>query len=74
MSEILDRLSKIGIIPVLALEDEEKAGDVGGALIRGGIDCAEVTFRTQAAEGSIRKISQAYPEMLVGAGTVTNTE
>jgi len=74
MSEILSRLSKIGIIPVLALEDAGKAVDVAGALILGGIDCAEVTFRTAAAEDSIKNISKAYPDMIVGAGTVTNTE
>ena len=74
MSEIIERISKIGIIPVLALEDANKAVSVANALQNGGIDCAEVTFRTSAAEEAIRRIKTEMPEMLVGAGTVTNID
>ncbi|MBR2392058.1 MAG: bifunctional 4-hydroxy-2-oxoglutarate aldolase/2-dehydro-3-deoxy-phosphogluconate aldolase [Elusimicrobiaceae bacterium] len=67
---ILNEISQIGIVPVIALDDAQKAVPLAKALIEGGLPCAEITFRTQAAEESIRLISQAYPEMLVGAGTI----
>ena len=50
MNELLNEISKIGIVPVVVLEDADKAGDVAKALQKGGINCAEVTFRTAAAE------------------------
>ena len=70
MNELLKNISKIGIVPVIVLNDASKAAKVAKALLDGGIDCAEVTFRTDAAEESIRNISAAYPDMLLGAGTV----
>ena len=74
MSEILEKIKEIGIFPVFVLEDAKDALPLVEALTEGGLPCAEVTFRTAAAEDSIRAISQAYPEMLVGAGTVLTTE
>lgn len=74
MSEILEKIKEIGIVPVIVLEDPKDALPLAEALMEGGLPCAEVTFRTAAAEDSIRAISQAYPEMLVGAGTVLTTE
>lgn len=74
MSEILEKIKEIGIVPVIVLEDAKDALPLVEALTEGGLPCAEVTFRTAAAEDSIRAISQAYPEMLVGAGTVLTTE
>ncbi len=74
MSEILERIREIGIVPVIVLEDAKDALPLAEALIEGGLPCAEVTFRTAAAEASIRAISEAYPDMLVGAGTVLTTE
>ena len=74
MSEILEKIKEIGIVPVIVLEDAKDALPLAEALTEGGLPCAEVTFRTAAAEDSIRAISQAYPEMLVGAGTVLTTE
>ena len=74
MSELLNEISKIGIVPVVVLEDADKAVDIAKALQKGGINCAEVTFRTAAAQQSIKNISEAYPEMLLGAGTVLSTE
>ena len=74
MSELLKEISKIGIIPVVVLEDADKAADVAKSLQKGGINCAEVTFRTAAAEQSIKNIAEACPEMLLGAGTVLSTE
>lgn len=74
MNQILEEIEKIGIIPVVVLEAAEKAVPVAKALQAGGINCAEVTFRTAAAEEAIRNITREMPEMLVGAGTVLTTE
>ena len=63
-----------GIVPVVKIDDAEKAVPLAKALIDGGIPCAEITFRTDAAEEAIRKVTKAYPEMLVGAGTVINPQ
>ena len=74
MDKLLEKISKIGIVPVIVLNDASKAAKVAKVLLDGGIDCAEVTFRTDAAEESIRDISAAYPDMLLGAGTVLTVE
>ena len=73
MNEILEKISNIGIVPVVVLDDASKAAKVAKALLDGGIGCAEVTFRTEAAEESIKNISKAFPDMLLGAGTVLTT-
>ena len=70
MNEILKKIQEIGIVPVVVLEDAKDALPLGKALIDGGLPCAEVTFRTAAAEESIRIMASEYPDMLVGAGTV----
>jgi len=72
--EMNELIHQIGIVPVVVLNDEKDALPLAKALMEGGLPCAEVTFRTAAAEGSIKKIADAYPEMLVGAGTVLTTE
>ncbi len=74
MNEMLKTLQKIGIIPVVVLDDAKDAKELAGALVRGGLPCAEVTFRTAAAEEAIRIMVQEYPDMIVGAGTVLTTE
>lgn len=74
MNEVLQQLNKIGIVPVVVLDRVEDALPLAKALMAGGLPCAEVTFRTAAAEEAIRQISKAYPDMLVGAGTVLTTE
>ncbi len=74
MSELLDRIRDIGIIPVIKLNSVEQAVPLAKALINGGIPAAEVTFRTAAAAEGIKAIKEAYPEMLLGAGTVINKE
>ena len=61
-------------MPVIALDDAKDAKPLAKVLCEGGLPCAEVTFRTAAAEESIRIMSQEFPEMLVGAGTVLTTE
>lgn len=70
MNEILKKIEKIGIVPVVKLDDETKAVPLAKALIKGGLPVAEVTFRTSAAAGAIKSITAECPEMLVGAGTV----
>ena len=74
MNEILERIQKTGIIPVVALEDVKDALPLAQALCDGGLPCAEVTFRTAAAEESIRLMSEKFPDMLIGAGTVLTIE
>lgn len=68
------RLEEYGVVPVVVLKDTKDAIPLADALIEGGLSCAEVTFRTEAAEESIRLMSEKYPEMLVGAGTVLTIE
>lgn len=74
MNDILKKIELLGVIPVVKIDDEKDALPLADALIQGGLPAAEITFRTNAAEGSIRAISMTYPNMLVGAGTVLNTE
>ena len=74
MNQILEQLGTYGIVPVVVLQDAAKAEPLAEALCKGGLACAEVTFRTDAAEESIRIMSEKFPEMLVGAGTVLTTE
>lgn len=74
MNQVLEQFQKIGIIPVVVLDDAKDAEPLGRALIEGGLPCAEVTFRTAAAEEAIRIMSEKFPDMLVGAGTVLTTE
>lgn len=74
MKTMYDQIFSNGIVPVIAIKDANKAVPLAKALIEGGIPCAEVTFRTAAAEDAIRNITEAFPDMLVGAGTVLTTE
>ncbi|MBS6194922.1 MAG: bifunctional 4-hydroxy-2-oxoglutarate aldolase/2-dehydro-3-deoxy-phosphogluconate aldolase [Clostridiales bacterium] len=70
MHTILEEVAKLGVVPVVVLNDAKDAVPLAKALCEGGLPCAEVTFRTEAAEESIRLMCREYPEMLVGAGTV----
>lgn len=70
MKELLERIGEIGIVPVVVLNDVKDAELLAQALCDGGLPCAEVTFRTDAAEESIRRMTESFPDMLVGAGTV----
>lgn len=74
MNSVIEEISKIGIVPVIALDSANDAEPLAKALCEGGLPCAEVTFRTAAAEESIRIMAEKFPEMLVGAGTVLTTE
>ena len=73
-SEIFEFFHNLGIVPVVKIDDAAKAEKLAEAMIKGGIPCAEVTFRTDAAEEAIRRMTTAFPEMIVGAGTVLNKE
>ncbi len=72
--EMEAKIAQYGVVPVVVLNDAKDAEPLADALVEGGLACAEVTFRTAAAEESIRRMSAKYPEMLVGAGTVLTTE
>ena len=74
MHPVLEKMKTIGIIPVVVLDDPKDAVALGKALVNGGLPAAEVTFRTAAAEESIRLMAKEVPELLVGAGTVLTTE
>lgn len=74
MNETLAKIQEIGIVPVVVLEDAKDAAPLAKALCDGGLSCAEVTFRTAAAEEAIRIMTKEFPQMLVGAGTVLTTE
>lgn len=73
MSEIFESFRKIGIVPVVVLDDAKDAEKLGNALCEGGLPCAEVTFRTDAALESI-KIMAKNKDLFVGAGTVLSIE
>ena len=74
MLPILETISKIGIVPVVKLDDAKDAAPLADALCKGGLPCAEVTFRTAAAAEAISIMTKAHPDMVVGAGTVLTTE
>ncbi len=73
MNEI-EMIQELGVVPVVVLNDAKDALPLAEALCEGGLPCAEVTFRTEAAEESIRLMTKEFPEMLVGAGTVLTIE
>lgn len=74
MDKILEQIEKIGIVPVIVIDDAKDAVPLARALIEGGLPAAEVTFRTAAAKEAIVAIRREFPEMIVGAGTVLTTE
>lgn len=70
--QILTRIKSEGLVPVIVIKHPEDAFWLGGALMNGGIKCAEITFRTEGAPEAVRIMRYEYPEMLIGAGTVLN--
>ena len=72
--DVLSRLAAAGVVPVVVLDKAEDAVPTARAMVAGGIDVMEITFRTAAAADSIRAVAAEVPEMLVGAGTVLNLE
>ena len=72
--DVLKRLAQSGVVPVVVLEDAKAAVPTAKAMLAGGIDVMEITFRTAAAADSIKAVAQECPDMVVGAGTVINLE
>lgn len=72
MNDIQKKIAEIRVVPVVVLDNADAAVPLAEALVRGNLPLAEITFRTVAAEESIRRIVEKVPEIIVGAGTVTN--
>ena len=70
----VEQVASCGVVPVVVLEDEAQAVPTARALLAGGINAMEITFRTAAAKGSIARVAREVPEMIVGAGTVVNLQ
>lgn len=74
MNNIDEKIASYGVVPVVVLNNAKDAKPLADALVKGGLPCAEVTFRTEAAEESIRIMAEAYPDMFIGAGTILTTK
>lgn len=74
MNKTLEKIGELGIVPVVKIEKAEDALPLGKALIDGDLPIAEITFRTSAAEESIKILNKEFPDLLVGAGTVLTVE
>jgi len=71
MTQTLERIGELGLVPVIKIE---RAVRLGEAVLAGGLPCVEITFRTEAAEEVIRSIAAAFPDSIVGAGTVLSVD
>ena len=74
MTDMIERLRALRVVPVIVIDDPEDAIPLGRALTEGGLPCAEVTFRTAGAGEALRRIAGEFPDMLVGAGTVLSRD
>ncbi len=74
MSDIIKQLHDFGLVPVIKITDVKNALPLAKALAQGGLNCAEITFRTSCAKEAIAKITKEMPDMLVGAGTILTPE
>lgn len=74
MSDILKRINEIGVLPVIKIDDVADAVPLANALANGGLPLAEITFRTDAAEASIKEIAKNCPNVLLGAGTILTSD
>ena len=72
--DVLSRLANAGVVPVVVLDEAKDAIPTANAMLAGGIDVMEITFRTAAAPDCIKAVAESCPDMLVGAGTVLNLE
>ena len=72
--DVLSRLANAGVVPVVVLDDAKNAVPTANAMVAGGIDVMEITFRTAAAPDAIKAVAENCPDMLVGAGTILNLE
>ena len=71
---ITDKIRDLGVFPIIVIDRVADVVPLGEALLRAGLPCAEVTFRTEAAAEAIRTLSREFPDMLLGAGTVLKVE
>lgn len=74
MNDVLKKIGDIGLVPVVVIDDAELAVPAAKALIDGGLEIMEITMRTDQGITAIRKVKEAYPDMLIGAGTVLSIE
>ncbi|MGF1861318.1 bifunctional 4-hydroxy-2-oxoglutarate aldolase/2-dehydro-3-deoxy-phosphogluconate aldolase [Photobacterium profundum] len=74
MKTLNQRLSEIKVVPVIAIKDASKAAKLAEVLIDNGLPCAEITFRTEQAVDAIKAMRSAFPDMLIGSGTVLTTK
>lgn len=72
--DVLARLARAGVVPVVVLDNAKDAVPTANAMLKGGVDVMEITFRTAAAADSIKAVAETCPDMLVGAGTVLNLD
>ena len=72
--DVLSRLARAGVVPVVVLDEAKDAVPTAKAMLAGGVDVMEITFRTAAAPDCIKAVAESCPDMLVGAGTVLNLE
>ncbi|WP_434340301.1 bifunctional 4-hydroxy-2-oxoglutarate aldolase/2-dehydro-3-deoxy-phosphogluconate aldolase [Motilimonas cestriensis] len=73
MTTLNERLQELKVIPVIAIKNADDAVPLGKVLVENGLPCAEITFRTPAAAQAIKNMREAFPDMLIGAGTVLNS-
>ncbi len=73
-TDIVTSLRELGVIPLIVIDDPDRAGDLARALEQGGLPCAEIAFRTEAAVEALRRIADEHPKVLVGAGTILTPE
>ena len=74
MTTLNEKLQSLKVIPVIAIKNADDAVPLGKVLVENGMPCAEITFRTPAAAQAIKNMRAAFPEMLIGAGTVLTSE
>ncbi len=72
--DVLERLARAIVVPVVVLDRAEDAIPTANAMVAGGVDVMEITFRTACAADAIEAVAKNCPDMLVGAGTVLNVE
>ena len=74
MNALSEKISAIGVVPVIKLKNPEDAAKLGKALCDGGVPVAEITFRAAGADRAIKLMHEACPDMIIGAGTVLTEE
>src|ERR1035437_8723130 len=70
ITDVVERIGRLGLVPVLEIADVSEAGPLAEALVSAGLPCAEVTLRTPAALEALRVMRARCPDLLLGAGTI----